>query len=185
MDWALSEGCDINISEKLREGATTALISGTRKPQLGRMMESRAGHTGGWQQTWGLDLIQPDRPESLFFFIYPMLREWDKGGTGASEKDAERGKREGQRHPRGAAATKKRGHKGKEAKGGQGFTRVCTHAHHHPHQTQRTPERTEKKKKKDKTFIWLCHAGSWLWHVGSSSLTRDRTQAPCIGGAES
>ena len=75
MDRVLSEGCDINIPEKLREGATAALISGTRKPQLGKMMESRAGHTGGWQQTRGLDLTQPDRSESLFFFIYPMLRE--------------------------------------------------------------------------------------------------------------
>ena len=75
MDRALSEGCDINISEKLREGATAALISGMRKLQLGKMMESRADHTGGWQQTRGLDLTQPDRSESLFFFIYPILRE--------------------------------------------------------------------------------------------------------------
>ena len=31
-------------------------------------------------------------------------------------------------------------------------------------------------------FIYLfgC-AGSWLQHVGSTSLTRDGTQAPCIG----
>ena len=28
-------------------------------------------------------------------------------------------------------------------------------------------------------FTWL-HRGSELWHVGSSSLTRDRTQVPCI-----
>ena len=45
-------------------------------------------------------------------------------------------------------------------------------------------------------FIWLCQAlvvacrrfscGSQtqLWHVGSSSPTRDRTQAPCIGSSE-
>ena len=26
---------------------------------------------------------------------------------------------------------------------------------------------------------------SWLWHVGSSSLTRDWTQTPCTGSAES
>ena len=33
-------------------------------------------------------------------------------------------------------------------------------------------------------FIYL-NAGSLVWHVGSSSLTRDWTQAPCIGRAES
>ena len=50
--------------------------------------------------------------------------------------------------PTGSSRHQEQGHKGKEAKGGQGFTRVCTHAHHHPHQTQRTPERDRKKKKK-------------------------------------
>ena len=35
-------------------------------------------------------------------------------------------------------------------------------------------------------FIYLFgHAGSWLWHVGSSSLTRDWTWAPCAGSTES
>ena len=50
-------------------------------------------------------------------------------------------------------------------------------------------------------FIWLCwvlvavsgnfffflvaYAGSYLGHAGSSSLTRDRTRAPCIGSSES
>ena len=41
-------------------------------------------------------------------------------------------------------------------------------------------------------FIWLCRvlvaAGGLLscgMHVGSSSRARDRTQAPCIGSAES
>ena len=28
-------------------------------------------------------------------------------------------------------------------------------------------------------------AHSWLWHVGSCSLTRDQTQTPCIGSLES
>ena len=27
--------------------------------------------------------------------------------------------------------------------------------------------------------------GSWLWHMGSSFLTRDQTQAPRIGSVES
>ena len=36
-----------------------------------------------------------------------------------------------------------------------------------------------------KILIYLFgHAGFQLWHVGSSSLTRDRTQAPCIGSAD-
>ena len=35
-------------------------------------------------------------------------------------------------------------------------------------------------------FFNLCgYAGSQLWHMGSSFLTRDRTWAPCIGNAES
>ena len=34
-------------------------------------------------------------------------------------------------------------------------------------------------------FLHGLHVNSWLWRVGSSSLTRDRTQAPCIGTAES
>ena len=33
--------------------------------------------------------------------------------------------------------------------------------------------------------LQLWHANSQLWHVGSNSLTRDRTWAPCIGSAES
>ena len=33
--------------------------------------------------------------------------------------------------------------------------------------------------------LWLRHANSQLQHVGSSSLTRDRTLAPCIGSLES
>ena len=33
-------------------------------------------------------------------------------------------------------------------------------------------------------YLFLVHCiGSWLWHFESSSLTRDRTQAPCIGSA--
>ena len=31
----------------------------------------------------------------------------------------------------------------------------------------------------------LQHANSWLWHAGSSSLTRAQNQAPCIGSTES
>ena len=31
----------------------------------------------------------------------------------------------------------------------------------------------------------LQQAGSQLWHVGSSSLSRDPTLAPCIGSVES
>ena len=41
MGRVLSEGCDINISEKLGEGASAALTSGMGKPQLGKTMESR------------------------------------------------------------------------------------------------------------------------------------------------
>ena len=33
-------------------------------------------------------------------------------------------------------------------------------------------------------YLFGC-AGSWLQHVGSSPLTRDQTQAPCIGSTES
>ena len=33
--------------------------------------------------------------------------------------------------------------------------------------------------------LQLQHVGSQLWHVGSSSLTRDETWAPCIGSVES
>ena len=33
--------------------------------------------------------------------------------------------------------------------------------------------------------LYLRHANSLLWHVGSSSLTRDQTQAPSIGSSES
>ena len=33
--------------------------------------------------------------------------------------------------------------------------------------------------------IYLAVLRSYLWHVGSSSLTRDLTQAPCIGSTES
>ena len=32
---------------------------------------------------------------------------------------------------------------------------------------------------------WVWYANSRLGHVGSSSLTRDQTQAPCIGSLES
>ena len=32
-------------------------------------------------------------------------------------------------------------------------------------------------------FLFGCD-GSYLWHVGSSSLMRDQTQAPCIGSTE-
>ena len=34
-------------------------------------------------------------------------------------------------------------------------------------------------------FLKLGYARSLLWHVGSSSLTRNQTWAPCIGSAES
>ena len=34
-------------------------------------------------------------------------------------------------------------------------------------------------------FLKFGNARSLLWHVGSSSLTRDQTWAPCIGSAES
>ena len=34
-------------------------------------------------------------------------------------------------------------------------------------------------------FFKLWHANSWLWHVGSRSLIRDQTWAPCIGSMES
>ena len=37
-------------------------------------------------------------------------------------------------------------------------------------------------KKKEKLF--RC-AGSLLWHVGSNSLPKDRTQVPCIGSEKS
>ena len=32
-----------------------------------------------------------------------------------------------------------------------------------------------------KIFYLLCFMGSWLQHVGSSSLTGDQTQAPALG----
>lgn len=32
---------------------------------------------------------------------------------------------------------------------------------------------------------WLLHSGSQLWHAGSSSPVRTRTQPPCIGSSES
>ena len=32
-------------------------------------------------------------------------------------------------------------------------------------------------------FLFGCD-GSYLWHVGSSSLMRDQTRAPCIGSTE-
>ena len=32
---------------------------------------------------------------------------------------------------------------------------------------------------------WFWHASSQLWHVGFSSLTKNQTQAPCIGSMES
>ena len=34
------------------------------------------------------------------------------------------------------------------------------------------------------SFNLFDHAGSSLWHVGSSSLNRNRTQARCIGTVE-
>lgn len=46
MDQVLCQGRDINTSEQLAEGATTALISQMRKLQLGKIMENSAGHTG-------------------------------------------------------------------------------------------------------------------------------------------
>lgn len=30
----------------------------------------------------------------------------------------------------------------------------------------------------------LHHAGSWLWRVGSTALTRARSQAPCVGSTD-
>ena len=46
-----------------------------------------------------------------------------------------------------------------------------------------------KKKKKKGVFIYLAVPGFscsiWLRHVGSSSLIRDQTWAPCIGRMES
>ena len=70
--------------------------------------------------------------------------------------------------PTGSSRHQEQGHKGKEAKGGQGFTRVCTHAHHHPHQTQRTPERDRKKKKKKPKRLFDCVTqalGCGMWDL--------------------
>ena len=38
-------------------------------------------------------------------------------------------------------------------------------------------------KKKKKNYLFKC-ARSLLWHVGSNSLIRDQTQAPCTGSVE-
>ena len=35
------------------------------------------------------------------------------------------------------------------------------------------------------SFFQLPHVNPWLRHVGSSSLTRDQTLAPCIGSMQS
>ena len=35
------------------------------------------------------------------------------------------------------------------------------------------------------SYLFIGCAGSQLWHAGSSSLTRDQTQAPCVGNVES
>ena len=34
-----------------------------------------------------------------------------------------------------------------------------------------------------KKLFQLLHVNSWLWHVGTSSLTRDQTHVPCVGNA--
>lgn len=32
--------------------------------------------------------------------------------------------------------------------------------------------------------LYLHHADSWLWHAGSTALTRAQSQAPCIGSTD-
>ena len=68
----------------------------------------------------------------------------------------------------GASHHRDRGHDGKRRRGGEA-------AHTAAAARRRAQRETENGLK--------ALAGSWLWHVGSSSLTRDQTQARCIGSA--
>ncbi|CAN0255270.1 unnamed protein product [Rangifer tarandus platyrhynchus] len=125
-----------------------------RKPQPGKMMESRAGHTGGWQQTWDLDLIQPDHSESLFLFIYPVP------GSETKEDWRFRGRRERRtRRTGGSRGTSHHGGQGPRRERGRGVARLPARVH------TRTPPplppppdagRREKRRKTDLRRLFDC-----------------------------